>query len=271
MITLIAYAKLNLFLDITGIRQDGYHLLETVMQTVNLSDIVTVELTESGDIDVCCSDPNIPEDQENICHMAAKLFFDYVGKNSGADITIEKHIPMQSGLGGGSADAAAVLRGLNILMKNPVTDDALLNLAAKIGADVPFCLVGGTKLCGGIGELMTDATPYGIPYYLIVKPNFGCDTRAAYYMYDESPIPRKIRKDGEIYNVFRELYNYDEINSIIEKLKEFGAENAELTGSGSAIFGTFYGRRKAIAASRYFQRYFTAICTPVSHGVLAVG
>lgn len=270
MITLIAYAKINLFLDITGKREDGYHTLETVMQSVTLSDIVTMELTDGDDIDVSCSDPNIPEDQENICHKAARLFFDYIGVRSGAEITIEKRIPAQSGLGGGSADAAAVLCGLNRLMNNPVGEAALLKLAAEIGADVPFCLAGGTKLCGGIGEEMTETDPYGIPYFLIVKPDFGCDTGIAFREYDLSPVPRRERKGNEIYNVFRELYDHDEINAIIEKLKELGAEDAELTGSGSAVFGTFHSRKAAITASRNFQSFFTSICSPVAHGVLPV-
>ncbi|MDE6727293.1 MAG: 4-(cytidine 5'-diphospho)-2-C-methyl-D-erythritol kinase, partial [Oscillospiraceae bacterium] len=201
MITLIAHAKINLFLDITGKLANGYHLLETVMQSVDLSDIVSVE--QSDGITVSCSDPEIPENDGNICYKAAELFFELLGHRGGADIYIDKRIPHGAGLGGGSADAAAVLRGLNKLYGKPFDDETLLALAARVGADVPFCLVGGTKLCSGIGEVMTDTEPYPQRHFLIVKPDFECDTKAAYADYDVTMVPRRERHAGEFYNVFR--------------------------------------------------------------------
>ena len=269
MITLLANAKINTFLDITGKRADGYHLLETVMQSVDLADIVTVELADK-DITVGCSDPTIPENEGNICYKAADLFYALLGKRGGADIYIDKRIPHGAGLGGGSADAAAVMRGLNELHGKPFDEATLLKLALKTGADVPFCMVGGTKLCRGIGEIMTDEKPYPAKYFLIVKPDFGCDTRSAYADYDVTMIPRKERQKNEFYNVFRMIYKNEELNSIVEKLTELGAEGAELTGSGSAVFGAFRFESEAAAAAKKFPKYFTSVCRPVPNGILVI-
>lgn len=265
MITLIAHAKINLFLDITGKLSDGYHLLETIMQSVDLSDILSIELAD--EITVSSSDPEIPEDEDNICYKAAELFYMLLGQKGGADIYIDKRIPHGAGLGGGSADAAATLRGLNRLHGKPFDDNALLKLAAKTGADVPFCLVGGTKLCRGIGDVMTDEEPYPERDFLIVKPNFNCDTKAAYESYDVTMIPRRERQEGEYYNVFREIYKNKEINEIIEKLKSLGASAAELTGSGSAVFGAFDNDYDAQEAAKQFPMYFTAVCHAASKGI----
>lgn len=269
MITLIANAKINTFLDITGKRADGYHLLETVMQSVDLADIVTVEIAESG-ITVGCSDPTVPENEGNICYKAADLFFALLGKKAGADIYIDKRIPHGAGLGGGSADAAAVLHGLNKLHNEPFDRSTLLRLALKTGADVPFCLVGGTKLCRGIGEVMTDEKPYPVKYFLIVKPDFECDTKAAYTDYDVSIVPRKERQKNEFYNVFRQIYKNGELNTIVQRLTELGADGAELTGSGSAVFGAFRFESEAAAAAKKFPRCFTAVCRPVSKGIMVI-
>lgn len=269
MLTLIAHAKINTFLDITGKRADGYHLLETVMQSIDLADIVTVKLTGSG-MTVSCSDPTVPENEGNICYKAADLFFTLLGKHGGADIYIDKRIPHGAGLGGGSADAAAVLRGLNELYDKPFDEEDILKIAAKTGADVPFCMTGGTKLCRGIGEEMEDTAPLHTHYYLIVKPDFGCDTRSAYGKYDKAPVPRKERCVGEFYNVFRELYKNEQINGIVQRLKDLGAHGAELTGSGSAVFGAFMYEREAAAAAKKFPNCFTAVCRPVSEGTLSI-
>ena len=269
MITLTAYAKINLFLDITGKRSDGYHLLETVMQSIDLADIVTVEPTD-GRITVSCSDPTVPENEGNICFKAAERFFALAEIKNGADIRIEKRIPHGAGLGGGSADAAAVLRGLNILFGEPLDENALLELGAKIGADVPFCMVGGTKICRGIGEEMADETPYTHTHYIIVKPGFGCNTKAAYQKYDSAPVTRRERRGNEFYNVFRALYNNEHLDAIVQKLIELGADGAELTGSGSAIFGAFSDEKAAADAAREFPDCFSAVCKPVSHGIIAI-
>lgn len=267
-ISLIANAKLNLYLDITGRREDGYHLIETVMQSVDLADFVTIKLGGEG-VRVSCSDPLIPQDEGNICFKAAKAFFEEIKEKRGADIRIEKRIPHGAGLGGGSADAAAVLLGLNKLYNNVIGEKRLLELGVNIGADVPFCMAKGTKLCRGIGEDMQNTEPFPKRVFLIVMPDFKCDTRKAYQRYDEAPIARKggleeFLRSGEkfpekMYNVFRELYNDDRIEVIIKRLIERGAQGASLTGSGAAVFGVFEDDQTAMDAAKAFPEYFTAV------------
>lgn len=271
-ITLTAYAKLNLYLDITGRRADGYHLLETVMQSVSLADYVKITLNESGGISVTCSNPLIPQNERNICYKAARLFFEET-RGGGADISIEKRIPCGAGMGGGSTDAAAVLKGLNTLCGSAVGNKRLLEIAAEVGADVPFCLCGGTKICRGIGDIISEAPPMADCTFLVVMPNFACSTAEAYQKYDEAPLPVK-GKMGEftasggeywrsLYNVFEELYGDPRLSDISDKLRNAGALGASLTGSGAAVFGIFENAEHAAAATREFPTLFTAVCTAV--------
>lgn len=271
-ITLAAYAKLNLYLDITGKRADGYHLLETVMQSVSLADYVKIALND-GRISVGCSDPHIPQGEGNICHKAARLFFEEIGGGSGADIFIDKRIPCGAGMGGGSTDAAAVLKGLNRLFGNPVGEKRLLGIAAEVGADVPFCLCGGTKICRGIGDIISEAPLTEDCAFLAVMPDFACSTAEAYRKYDEAPLPARngldefIASGGEyrrhLYNVFEELYGDPRLSDISDRLKKAGALGASLTGSGAATFGIFENAERAASAARAFPTLFTAVCTAV--------
>lgn len=271
-ITLTAYAKLNLYLDITGRREDGYHLLETVMQSVSLADYVKIALKESGGISVGCSDPRIPANEGNICHKAARLFFEEIGGGS-ADIYIEKRIPSGAGMGGGSTDAAAVLKGLNELCGGVLSGQRLHELAARVGADVPFCLYGGTKICRGIGDIISEAPPIGECAFLVVMPDFACSTAEAYRKYDSSPLPPKgaldefISSGGEywrhLYNAFEELYGDPKISEITDRLRSAGALGAALTGSGAAVFGIFEDADRAAAAAKAFPTLFSAVCTAV--------
>ena len=141
-----ANAKLNLYLDITGRRADGYHLLETVMQSITLADGVTVVVSAGNGISLSCDREDVPTDSRNTAYRAAEYFMEAAGVSGTVCIDIEKHIPSGAGMGGGSADAAAVLRALNMAYGEPLTEDSLLEIAARVGADVPFCLVGGTRL-----------------------------------------------------------------------------------------------------------------------------
>ena len=275
-ITMAAHAKLNLYLDIVGRRVDGYHLLETVLQSVDLCDIVEVSAAREG-ILVSCSNPEIPTGEKNICHKTAKRFAERVGGNFGAKIHIEKRIPDGAGLGGGSADAAAVLYALNELNGLPMRSDELLQLAAEIGADVPFCLTGGLAVCRGIGEVIEPLKPLPERFYLIVKPNFRCPTQDAYKLYDDAPVPAKneleafcnagLRYPELLYNVFEEVYGNVEISSIKEKLRETGALGSCLTGSGSAVFGVYETALQAASAARAFPEMFTVVAKPVVSGL----
>lgn len=276
---LTANAKVNLYLDITGIRADGYHLLETVMQSVDLCDVVTVSLGGEG-IRVECSNPEIPSGEGNICHKAAERFARALGKPLSVGIRVEKRIPHGAGMGGGSADAAAVITALNAMCGNPLDDEDLLRLGAEVGADVPFCLRGGTKVCRGIGDEMTEIEPFPERVFLVVKPDFACDTRGGYARYDKAPIPKcgkmsEFVKSGErfpkmMYNAFQTLYNDEQINGIAQRLNDSGAEGAILTGSGSAVFGVFPSEQSARAAAREFPKYFTAVCRPAQKGIIII-
>lgn len=251
-LTTKAYAKINLWLDITGRRSDGYHTLNTVMRRIDLYDDVTVETNGSGEVSVACSVRDIPCDERNIAHKAAKLFFSAMHKNMGAHIDIVKRIPVEAGLGGSSADGAAVLTALNELCGKPFGIAELCELGAKLGADVPFCIKGGTAACTGIGDIMRpiDCADFSV---LVVKPEFSCSTAQAYMRYDASPIPVKdgfgtycdmIGHDvshlaGNMYNVFEKLYCDPRIAEIKDVLIKSRAEGACMSGSGSAVYGVF--------------------------------
>lgn len=278
-ITVLARAKLNLYLDIVGTRADGYHLLETVLQSVDLCDIVEVSAAREG-IAVSCSNPEIPTGEKNICYKAAKRFIERVGGKFGAEIRIEKRIPDGAGLGGGSADAAAVLYALNELNGLPMRSDELLQLAAEIGADVPFCLTGGLAVCKGIGEVIEPLKPLPELFYLIVKPNFRCPTQSAYQLWDSAPVSAKnalkafcnagSRYPELLYNVFEEIYGNVEISSIKAKLCDTGALGSCLTGSGSAVFGVYETAEQAASAARAFPEMFTAVAKPVPSGLAVI-
>lgn len=271
-----ACAKLNLYLDITGRREDGYHTLETVMQSVSLSDTVTVAACPGEGITLTCSREDIPTDGRNTAYRAAELFMHASGGTGGVLLDIRKNIPSGAGMGGGSADAAAVLRGLNEIFGEPLSERQLLDIAVQVGADVPFCLVGGTKLCRGIGEQMSDF-PEAKGIFVVVKPDFSCPTGEAYKKYDSSPVPprgglEEFRAEmpenyaPEMYNVFQQLYADGRIESICRRLVELGARGAMLTGSGSAVFGVFDDIHTASAAQEAFGRSW--VCRPVSEGVI---
>lgn len=260
-VRLNAAAKINLTLDITGVREDGYHTLESVMQTVSLYDTVHIKATESGKIDLSVvGAPFIPNDERNTCHKAAKLYFEACGREiSGLEILIEKNIPSAAGLGGGSADAAAVLRGLECMYGKYHGD--IFELAAKVGADVPFCLAGGTKMCRGIGEIMTPirikSSLYRNLHLVIAKNARGLSTPFMFSQYDNATIPvekpdsRRLvaaLQNGNIRalahnisNVFQPIAAAErpEITQLINRIKSFGALGAVMTGSGTAVYGIF--------------------------------
>lgn len=255
-LTVRAPAKINLFLDITGRRPDGYHLISTVMQTVSLCDDVTVTLDDSKNpIKIECSDKSIPADRSNTAYKAAVLFLESVGREpAGVSISINKRIPSQAGMAGGSTDAAAVLKALNVMTGEPHTQEKLAALAEKIGADVPFCIYGGTMKAEGIGTILTPLPDMPECWYVIVKPEVNVSTAEAYRRSDEkgygsikSPdtvIKGISSKDTDaiakgLYNKFEEVMELAEIEQIKRDMKAHGAKGALMTGSGSAVFGIF--------------------------------
>ncbi|MCL2077278.1 MAG: 4-(cytidine 5'-diphospho)-2-C-methyl-D-erythritol kinase [Oscillospiraceae bacterium] len=243
-ITVKAYAKLNLFLDILGKRPDGYHEIVTAMQLISLADDVTVKIGDGHGVHITCSDPKIPLNNKNTAYKAAQIFFSETGLKKRVDINIIKKIPVMAGLGGSSADAAAVLRALNALCGNPFSLDELLRIGAETGSDVPFCIHGGFALCKGTGTEIAETLPSLNCAFVIIKPEFSCSSKEAYALYSENPLSKK-EKTEYFYNAFEMLYNNPEIEKIKRKLMGSGASGACLTGSGSAVFGVFDNMKKA--------------------------
>jgi len=271
-ITLPAPAKLNLFLDIVGKREDGYHEITGVMQSVDLADTVTVRIYDGVSISVSCDDGGIPSDSRNIAYKAAALYMRKSGLRFWADIDIKKHIPVGAGLGGGSADGAAVLQALNKFFC--VFNEAeLLALGAEIGADVPFCMLRKTAYVGGKGESVVPLPPVDNAVYLIVKPDYSNSTAEMYSKYDEAPKPANkdgaekfisammsgcfLENAGLMYNVFADGNS----RKICGELISLGAVGASMTGSGSAVFGVFEDYGKAEKAEKKLNYPFKYIAT----------
>lgn len=273
-LTLKAFAKINLFLDITGRLPNGYHTLNTVMRQIELYDLVTVSVWKGSGISLTCDNPAVPSDGRNIAVRAAEKFLREMAISAAVSVKIEKKIPLEAGLGGSSTDGAAVLTALNRLFGKPLSAERLSALGASLGADVPFCLIGGTAVCGGFGEKVA---PIEMPEdftVAIVKPDFSCSTASAYRIYDDSPLPPKkdefrsfVRSlsfgagawSGGVYNVFETLYRDERIGALTEALKASGALSAALSGSGSAVFGIFGNAETAEKALEGISAPFKAI------------
>lgn len=276
-ITVKAYAKVNLFLDITGRLENGYHSLNTVMQQLDIYDIVEVEIAKGDGIRIECSNPDVPCNENNIAYKAAKAFLSEKGESADVFIKIQKNIPLEAGMGGSSTDGAAVLTALNRLYGNCFCAEKLCEMGAELGADVPFCITGGTAVCKGIGEIITPAECKKDYVFAIVKPDFSCSTPSAYKAYDKNPITENTDFEsfvssllhgcgewgGKMYNVFERLYNNPEIRSITEVFKKSGAVGSILTGSGSAVFGVFKTKAEAEKALENFNFSFKISVFPV--------
>ncbi len=259
-----AYAKINLALDVCGRLENGYHAVRMVMQSVSLCDVVTMRCASNG-IVLSCSDQSLPCDGENLAFRAAAIFLERTGIHGGVVIELEKHIPMQAGLGGGSADAAAVLRGMDMLYETHLPMDTLLEWGLELGADVPFCLLGGTALAQGIGERLTPLP--GMPRIpvVLIKPEGGISTAWAYGALDAlCPAPHADvdavvrclnhpkQLAGRMENVFEAvvLPKLPVIDGCKQRLLELGADGALMSGTGSAVFGLFSADDTAETACR---------------------
>lgn len=285
MLRLKAFAKINLSLKILGIRPDGYHSLESVMQSVSLHDVITLEPTSAG-IQLATNNLKLPVNHKNLAYQAAEIFMSSEhgapldrarGKRNmehrGVKIYIEKNIPLASGLAGGSADAAAVLYGLNELMPPAlrVTRYALQELGAKIGSDVPFCLMGGNCTVKGRGEVVV-RNPMNISrLYVLVIPDVEVSTKWAYEAWDRMTNDQlKMTNEGNNYLEPVVIAKYPVIGEVKRKLLELGCTSAQMSGSGSSVFGQVKdlvaGERIAAAMKREYPHSF-AIST-VDRGVL---
>lgn len=267
---ILANAKINLSLDITGKREDGYHLIESVMQSVSVSD--EIEITENSEkqIRIVTNKGYLPVNEKNTTYKAAKLFAEHIGEDIGVDIKIEKSIPSRAGMGGGSSDAAAVLHVLNKLYNANVPQSELMRIGEKIGADVPFCVIGGTCKCTGIGEIAEEIAPMPICSLVICKPSQGMSTPRAYEIIDKYKIPKekatpkmiKALESDDIRQVAKALSNrFDEVlrmrqvQEIKRIMKEFGAFGAIMTGSGSAVYGIFESRKLSAKCASKLKKY----------------
>ena len=287
-----AYAKLNLSLDVTGRREDGYHDMLMVMQTISVSDRIDLELTPEPGIQASCNFHYVPSDGRNLAVRAAEVYLqaaaaaapDRVPRpdEKGVSIRMEKHIPVGAGMAGGSADAAAVLRGMNRLFGSPLNRQQLEELACRVGSDVAFCVAGGTQLAKGRGEILEDLPPLPPCRIVVCKPGFSISTPELVRRLDEVNLRRHpdtagmltalgnadLREIGiRMYNVFedvpdRRMRQAGEIKSV---LLDHGALGAMMTGTGSAVFGIFSDAAAAerCAADLKKEHRFCRVAEPV--------
>ena len=270
-----AFAKVNLSLDIIGRREDGYHLVRMVMQTLDIYDLLKLEKLEDNKIEISVSDSRgdmgakeeisrLPVGEDNLVYKAAKQVLQkYLwnkGRQGGVSITLEKHIPIAAGMAGGSSDAAAAIKGINELYELGVMDQELMELGVKLGADIPYCIMGGTALSEGIGEKLTKLPQLSETVVLVAKPPIAVSTKEAYGDFDgllESGkwIDRP-DVDGQVdaiysgdilktasycKNVLEQVTGgkHPEIQRLEEVMKKCGALNAIMSGSGPTVFGIF--------------------------------
>lgn len=249
-----AYAKLNLTLDVLGKREDGYHDLQSVMQTVSVRDDIEIDVGTGKPWVLKCDKEGIPTDESNLAWKAAKIYLDAMKKDpNGLEIRITKRIPSQAGMGGGSADAAAVLRALNRHYGEPLSIFALAELGAQVGSDVPFCTICGTAMVEGRGERIRKLPDMPDCVFVICKPDFSASTPELYKKLDQTVIAKHpdnramesallagdLGKVAEnIYNVFDPVVTADhlEMNYIKSIFNSYGSLAQQMTGSGSAVF-----------------------------------
>lgn len=249
-----AYAKLNLTLDVLGKRDDGYHDLKSVMQTISIRDDVEIDIGTGKPWSLKCDADGIPTDETNLAWKAAKVYFDAIGKDpEGIEIRITKRIPSQAGLGGGSADAGAVLRALNKHYNNPLSILALAELGADVGSDVPFCTLCGTAMAEGRGECLRKLPNIPDCVFVVCKPDFSVSTPELYKKIDQCEIAKRpdhtamesailagdLGKIAEnLCNVFDPVVTEDhlELNYIKSIFNTYGSVGQQMTGSGSAVF-----------------------------------
>lgn len=249
-----AYAKVNLTLDVLGKRQDGYHDLKSVMQTISLRDDIEIDIGTGAPWKLLCDKPGIPADHRNLAWKAADVYCKTMNKDpQGLEIRVTKRIPSEAGLGGGSADAAAVLRALNRHYGNPLSILALAELGAQVGSDVPFCVVGGTVMCEGRGERLRKLPDMPDCVMVVCKPAFSISTPELYRRIDEKQVSRRpdhqlmesallagdlLKVSQNLWNVFDPVVTEEhlELNYIKSIFQSYGAIGYQMSGSGSAVY-----------------------------------
>jgi len=267
IIKLKALAKINLGLDVLGRRENGYHDVRMIMQSIYLYDNVTIEKQEEPGIQLMTNLHYLPVDEKNIAYKAAKMLMDEFQIASGVKIVLDKHIPVAAGMAGGSSNAAAVLVGMNRLFDLNLSQQELMDRGVKLGADVPYCVMRGTVLAEGIGEILTPLDPLPKCYVLIAKPAISVSTKVVYEKLDSKEIEEHPDIDAFIEglqeqnlekvaasmgNVLERVTvdDYPIIDDIKKVMMEAGALNAMMSGSGPTVFGIFADKKTAREAQR---------------------
>lgn len=277
-----AFAKINLGLDVVGKREDGYHEVRMIMQTIRMYDQLDMRKSVEPGIHLTTNKKYIPVDENNLVWRAAKLMMDTCGIIEGVSIHLHKVIPVAAGMAGGSSDAAATLVGMNRLFHCGLSKEKLMELGVQIGADVPYCVLRGTALAEGIGEKLTVLPPMPDCWILIGKPGISVSTKYVYTTLDlntDTVHPdidgmKKALEDGNLYGITERMGNvlqdvtipaYPEVERIKEQMKTLGAVNAMMSGSGPTVFGIFDNEEKAQEAcqklweSRSCQQVFLTV------------
>lgn len=272
-----AYAKVNLTLDILGVRPDGYHELQTVMQSISLQDDMEIIVGTGEPWKLTCSQAGIPCDGRNLAWKAAKNFCETLNLDPrGLEIRMTKRIPSEAGMGGGSSDAAAVLRALNRHFGEPLSIMELADLGARVGSDVPFCVLGGTAMCEGRGEKLRKLPDMPECWFVVVKPEFSVSTPALFRQIDsveiyDHPDNRAMENAlesgdlqqvcGCIYNVFDPVVSreHPELEHIVSIFRAHGALGSQMTGSGSACFAVVRELERAQAMADALKEHYSQV------------
>lgn len=257
-----ALAKINLSLDVVRRREDGYHEVRMIMQTINLYDKISIKKSATPGIQMTTNSSFLPTDENNLVYKAAKLLMEEFKIEEGVEIHLQKFIPVAAGMAGGSSDAAAVLYGVNKLFNLKLSKKALMERGVKIGADVPYCIMRGTALAEGIGEKLTPLNPAPQCFVLIAKPNISVSTKFVYDNLHANELKEHPDIDGMIDAINEKnlsavaekmgnvletvtIKEYPVIEEIKDIMKEQGAINAMMSGSGPTVFGLFETKEKA--------------------------
>lgn len=269
-------AKINLAIDVIGKRPDGYHDVRMVMQQVDIWDTILISLRDDGKIKLTCDKKELVCDETNLAYRAAKAYFEAIELNSGCDIFIEKRIPMGAGMAGGSADAAGVIKGLNTIFSDKLSLDKMLEIGGRLGADVPFCIMGGCVLAEGIGTILTPLPDPPKVYYVIAKPRQSVSTKWVYEHLDFTNKPKNLNIDKLVEAIQSEDLKsmYENMGNVLEnatipicpdvklykdKFIELGSGLSMMSGSGSAVFGMFEDKTAARwAYDKFLESYPTS-------------
>ncbi len=284
-VRLRAFAKVNYALEVRGLRDDGYHEISSVLQSISLADEVEIERSKGGfELRIEPQWAEVGTLEQNTVYRARRLLCGLVGTELPARIRLYKKIPAEAGLGGGSADAAAALYGLNELFGLGLDDKELRDVGNLIGADVPFALTGGTALAGGVGEVLSPLPAPPSHHLLVTRPERGADTGGIYRAYDErsgegrasvKPVVAALRS-GSLTALARAVGNdleavtasfVPEVEVYGKELLRAGALGAAMSGTGTAVYGIFCSEGEAGMAAKRLRAAFTGICEPLSAGV----